>query len=199
MRFLPLFLVFVLAACGSGADAPDPVALEEAMDKSVEQLAQADETATAELGSTTSADGTVDLKAATSAEVLDYIRDNPAQIKVVNFWATWCVPCREEFPDLVRFANDYQDRGVDVIFVSADFPDQEPQAITFLREQGAKGVSFLKNEGDDAFISAFDTEWMGELPATMIYGADDERVAVWHGKTTYDAVSQKVDSLLNQI
>lgn len=181
MRFLPLFLVLVLAACGP-----------EAADVPV-QPAAADQPAPA------ASAGDFELRLATSAEVLDYVRDSPAQVKVVNFWATWCVPCIQEFPDLVRVADEYRDRGVEMIFVSADFPDQEPQAIAFLHEQGARGVSFLKNEGDDAFISAFDTEWMGELPATMIYGTDDERVAVWHGKTTYDAVSQKVDSLLNQI
>ena len=37
------------------------------------------------------------------------------KVVVVNFWATWCVPCREEFPDLVRLETDYRGKGVTVI------------------------------------------------------------------------------------
>lgn len=175
MRRFPLVLVLLLAACGS-----DPEAVESTGE-----------------GLPVQQTSSVELRAATSEDVLTYVRESPASVKIVNFWATWCLPCREEFPDLIRVADEYRDRGVEVVFVSADFPEQEPEAIRFLNEQGAAGVSFLKNEGDDAFISAFDEDWMGELPATILYGPDDEKVAVWHGITTYEALTAVADSVLN--
>ena len=142
--------------------------------------------------------GGLELRPASSAEILTYVRESPARVKVVNFWATWCVPCREEFPDLVRVGEEYRDRGLEMIFVSADFPEQSAEALAFLEEQGVDGVTFLKNEGnDDAFIAAFDPAWMGELPATIVYDASDEKTHVWHGPTTFEAVSRQVEPLLN--
>lgn len=43
-----------------------------------------------------------------------------ARLRLVNFWATWCAPCRKEMPELNRFADEYRNRGVVVIGVAAD-------------------------------------------------------------------------------
>ncbi|MBI2942278.1 MAG: TlpA family protein disulfide reductase [Chloroflexi bacterium] len=51
---------------------------------------------------------------------------------VVNFWASWCVPCREEAPALERVWQESRDRGV--VFVGIDIQDTEPAARAFLRE-----------------------------------------------------------------
>lgn len=138
----------------------------------------------------------VDLVKASADEILAYIANSPAQVKVVNFWATWCVPCREEFPELVRLREDLRDAGVEVIFVSADFLEEESSARVFLAEQGAGGRSFLKNEKDDPFISAFDAEWSGELPTTILYGPDDRKQAVLTEVVTYATLKARIDALL---
>jgi len=56
------------------------------------------------------------------------------RIVIVNFWATWCVPCREEMPMLVRIARQYGARGVVVIGPSADAPETQDKIEPFLRE-----------------------------------------------------------------
>ncbi len=56
------------------------------------------------------------------------------QIVVVNFWASWCVACREEHPALLAAAAAYQDSNVR--FVGIDYQDQRSQAIKFLDEMG---------------------------------------------------------------
>jgi len=62
---------------------------------------------------------------------------------VVDTWATWCVPCREEFPKLVALHRKYRDRGVVVMSVSIDEPKDEPRALEFLRKQEADFPNFL--------------------------------------------------------
>jgi cytochrome c-type biogenesis protein len=47
-------------------------------------------------------------------------------VVVVNYFATWCGPCREEFPDLEKIARDYKERGVDVVGVGLDTDDESP-------------------------------------------------------------------------
>ncbi|MGH9796012.1 MAG: TlpA family protein disulfide reductase [Candidatus Acidiferrales bacterium] len=56
------------------------------------------------------------------------------RIVVLNFWATWCVPCREEMPMLVRLQQEYESRGVLVIGPSADAPDTQAKIAPFLTE-----------------------------------------------------------------
>ena len=56
------------------------------------------------------------------------------RIVILNFWATWCVPCREEMPMLVRLQQEYESRGVTVIGPSADAPETQAKIEPFLRE-----------------------------------------------------------------
>lgn len=62
------------------------------------------------------------------------LSDYRGRVVVLNFWATWCVPCREEMPMLVRLQQEYEGRGVTVIGPSADAPETQAKIEPFLRE-----------------------------------------------------------------
>src|ERR1044071_5693728 len=79
---------------------------------------------------------------ATSQEITKAARNSGAKVVLVNLWASWCGPCREEFPDLVRLQRDYESRGLKVIFVSWD--DSPQIAAKFLARQGVSSASFIK-------------------------------------------------------
>ena len=91
---------------------------------------------------------------------------------LVNFWATWCVPCREEFPDLVKIREQYKSDQLDFILVSLDDPSDIGKAVPeFLSEQRATHLpSYLLHATDDnVAINLVDQTWSGELPATFLY------------------------------
>ncbi len=91
---------------------------------------------------------------------------------LVNFWATWCVPCREEFPDLVKIRGQYDAARLDFVLVSLDDPSDIEKAVPeFLTEQRATELtSYLLHAADDnAAINLVDPTWSGELPATFLY------------------------------
>ncbi|MGB8509987.1 MAG: TlpA disulfide reductase family protein [Pyrinomonadaceae bacterium] len=91
---------------------------------------------------------------------------------LVNFWATWCEPCRVEFPDLVKLDAKYHARGLDFAFVSLDdISDIETGVPDFLRQMRATRMSaYLLNADDqDVAINMIDPAWHGELPATFLY------------------------------
>lgn len=67
---------------------------------------------------------------------------------VVDTWATWCVPCRQEFPELVALHRQYADKGVVVISVTIDEPKDANKALEFLRQQRADFPNFLIDYDD---------------------------------------------------
>ncbi|HEY0081326.1 MAG TPA: redoxin domain-containing protein [Pyrinomonadaceae bacterium] len=91
---------------------------------------------------------------------------------LLNFWATWCAPCRKEFPDLVKIGADYSARGVQFALVSADDVSEIQTSVPkFLRQMRASAMpAYLLNATDtEAAISQIDTAWGGELPATFLF------------------------------
>lgn len=115
---------------------------------------------------------------------------------LVNAWATWCAPCIEEFPDLVKLSRDYADKGLQVYFVSADEPDVRPDVVKFLTEQGVTGKSFLKAGDDEAFINGLDPEWDGSLPATFVFDAAGKRVVSLREPASYEGFVALVEPVL---
>src|SRR3712207_6501744 len=80
---------------------------------------------------------------------------------LVNFWATWCEPCRAEFPDLVKIDNAYRARGLEFITVSIDEVSEINTTVpSFLKEMRATMPAYLLNTLEqDAAIQFVDPQW----------------------------------------
>ncbi len=117
---------------------------------------------------------------------------------VVNMWATWCVPCREEFPDLVKLHREMGVRGVQIVAVSLDLSSAlESEVVPFIKAQRAAFPVYIKSPGDDdAFINAVSPAWSGALPSTFVYDASGKLVEEITGPTTFDNLRGIVTPLL---
>ncbi len=115
---------------------------------------------------------------------------------VVNFWATWCEPCLEEFPGFVSVARAYASKEVKVLFVSMDFPDEQEPVLAFLREAGASLPSYLRRGKDHDFIMTVHSSWSGALPATLIYGSKKKIRYFWEGKVDEAQLRKALDELI---
>ncbi len=100
---------------------------------------------------------------------------------VVNLWATYCGPCRQELPALLRVARAHHKDGLRLMLVSVDFDEQRLTARRFLAAQGFRDTSFIKTGNDQAFINGVEPEWSGALPATLIFDRAGRRIAFWEG------------------
>jgi thiol-disulfide isomerase/thioredoxin len=128
----------------------------------------------------------------------DAIAKNKGKVVVLNFWATWCVPCREEFPDLVRLEKAYRERGVAVLGVTIDLPKDMPKIEKFLATSAPDFPNYIKKVGgdDQDFIESVDPKWGGELPFTVVYGRDGKKAEVLSGKQSYASFEKAVAKLL---
>jgi len=97
---------------------------------------------------------------------------------LVNFWATFCDPCRDEFPDLVKINKDYGPRSLDFVTVSLDdMTDIKTSVPEFLDKMKATMPAYLLNATDpEPAINLVDKRWQGDLPATFLYNEKGEVV-----------------------
>jgi len=134
---------------------------------------------------------------ADAARVLEEVRKPGASAVLVNVWATWCLPCREEFPDLMRVYKELQPKGLRLVLVSADFDDdREKQVKNFLLRHNVDFPSFLKEQQDQEFIDGLSNQWSGALPGSLLFDGSGELKAVWEGAETYVWMKQKVEQVI---
>jgi thiol-disulfide isomerase/thioredoxin len=119
------------------------------------------------------------------ATILAAVRAPGARAVLVNLWATWCDPCREEMPDLIRFFRAHRAAGLRLVLVSADDPGSRQDVARFLAEAGATGAqAFIKTGDDMAFINGLDARWSGALPASFLYDSRGGERHFWPGRVT---------------
>lgn len=117
---------------------------------------------------------------------------------LVNFWATWCDPCREEFPDLVKIDKDYRARGLDFIAISLDDPpDIKTSVPAFLNEMQATMPAYLLNVSDpEPAIQSVDRSWSGALPATFLYDTNGAVVFKHFGRVQTPELRAAIEKLV---
>lgn len=127
----------------------------------------------------------------TAAQLREMTRDPAAKLVLINVWATWCGPCREEMPALVKLRHEEEANGVKVVLVSADFDVPTGKLVEFLDGHDVDFPTYLKTEKDADFIAALEPAWSGAIPATFVY-SKGELVDFWEGKATYETFVRKV-------
>ncbi len=117
---------------------------------------------------------------------------------LVNFWATWCDPCREEFPDLVKLDAEYKGK-IDFITISLDELSEIARDVPkFLAEMKAEMPAYLlKAEDDDAAIAIVSKDFTGALPFTILYDVSGKQAYVRPGKVKMETLRAELDKLLS--
>ena len=126
------------------------------------------------------------------------IKERKGKILFLNLWATWCVPCWEEFSSIVKLADEHKD--VEFVGLSVDFPDEvDSKIIPFLESNKSNFVSYVNGfENDEALINAIDKKWNGALPATFLFDKMGRKISFLEGKKSYDEFKKEIEKALTQ-
>ena len=118
---------------------------------------------------------------------------------LVNFWATWCGPCREEFPDLVKIDGEYRGK-IDFITVSLDFIEELDTGVPkFLSEMKAEMPTYiLVSEDENAVITSISQDWSGALPFTILYNEKGETAYSRQGKVDPKTLRGEIEKTLSE-
>ena len=116
---------------------------------------------------------------------------------LINFWATWCDPCREEFPDLVKIGADYKDK-INVITVSLDdLAEIDNDVPKFLAQMKSEMPAYLLKVPDEgAAIAVVSKSWQGGLPFTILFDADGNAIYEKQGKFNTAFLRNEIDKAL---
>ena len=117
------------------------------------------------------------------------LSEHRGKIVVVNFWASWCGPCRFETPDLAQVYDEYKDKGV--VFAGVAVNDDPESSLIFLRRFNVK--YFTGPDVDDKLATTFQTR---ALPTTLIIGRNGKTRLRFPGATNAEELRQLLDTIL---
>lgn len=120
------------------------------------------------------------------------LSEQRGNIIVLNFWGSWCAPCRAEAPDLQRAYEQYQDQGV--VFVGVTYLDREEDSLDFIDEFG---LTYINGPDQGTRISR-DMYHIDGAPETFIIDRDGTIAYFHYGPITADALADILDDLLDE-
>jgi thiol-disulfide isomerase/thioredoxin len=115
------------------------------------------------------------------------LSDSAGQVRLVDFWATWCAPCREEIPMLNELQASYGDRGFQILAIS----EEEQAVIEEFMDQ--YGVAYLNLIGTEEVSEAYGV--LG-LPAAYLLDGDGRVVESFLGPKPRRVLVEKIEALL---
>lgn len=115
---------------------------------------------------------------------------------VLNFWASWCMPCIAELPEFEKLNQTVQGQKVKVILVNLDsYKKLQITVIPYLdKEQIQSEVVVLDEPNFNKWINKVDRSWSGSIPATVIFNHQNKLYKFIEGETTFSELSAIIDN-----
>jgi len=103
------------------------------------------------------------------AGVRKLAQNDTKNLRLINVWATWCIPCVEEMPKLVTINRMYRKRKFEMITISLDAPQERDVVLKRLQEKHVSSTNYIFATGDrDKLAEALDQQWPGPVPYTIL-------------------------------
>ena len=131
------------------------------------------------------------------ADLQAYIRQSDHPL-IVNFWATFCVPCVKEIPDFQAVSAAHKTDGVELLLVSLDLPEAYPTKIaSFAKDKNFSApIVWLNETNADYFCPKVDKKWTGGIPSTLFVNNKKSYRKFFESELTRSQVEDNVKKML---
>jgi thiol-disulfide isomerase/thioredoxin len=128
-----------------------------------------------------------------------FLNQEGDSLYLVNFWATWCVPCVKEMPALNKLAINYSNTRLSILLVSLDMPRQiDSRVKPFIEKYNLQSKVILLDDPDfNSWIDKVHEDWGGAIPATLIYSKRHR--AFYEQSFDYEELENIVQIKLNEL
>jgi thiol-disulfide isomerase/thioredoxin len=128
--------------------------------------------------------------------ILHHVRSSQSSLVLVNFWASWCEPCKEELPALWKLKDLYPENSLKVVLISIDDPGDMEIAASYLRDNKMEFTTFYKGGQPLKFVTKIFPEWTGAVPASVLFDSEAKIVDAWEGDSTLEELQKRVQKQL---
>lgn len=136
-----------------------------------------------------------DLKPLKEDILKEILKESDDKVVVINLWAYWCGPCKEEFPDLVKFGKENSDDSKLILISLDETADLESKTKPFLAKNNVDFVSYYNAfDKDEKLITMLDKNWEGAIPSTFFF-KDGKLVKSLVGKQTEKQFKKAFDEV----
>lgn len=140
-----------------------------------------------------------DPKLIDAQEYRELVQQYKGKPLLVTFWATWCEPCRDEYPMLNDLAKQYAPQGLKVVGVSLDQDGDLILMRRFLARYKPVFPNYRKKQGgEDAFVQTVLPGWNGSIPASVFYAKDGTQIGNFVGAGSRDKYDAAIRMLLSK-
>lgn len=140
--------------------------------------------------------GASELASIQGSSVFELAKSSSQSLTLINIWATWCPPCVEEFPELLKFHQKWKDKGVSLQLISVDFPSEREKVLSFLKDHQVDFKTYMREGSDESFTKAIDKKWKGALPTTFLIDRQGKILYRWDGAVTVSILEKEVQRYL---
>lgn len=119
------------------------------------------------------------------------LSDYKGKVVMLNFWATWCGPCKREIPDFIEMQDAYREKGFEIVGVSLDDPNAREAVAAFVKNEG---INYDVVYGDGSV--AQDYGGVRSIPTTFLINRDGEVVTSKVGLMPKEAWEKEIEALL---
>lgn len=125
--------------------------------------------------------------------IKDVVSNPSKKLRLINVWATWCAPCRIEYPEFVVIQRMFGARDFEFISISGDKIANQDRALEFLQRKESALQNYIAVDDDKyALIEAVDPEWNGALPYTMLIEPGGHIVYSHQGEVDFAALKRTI-------
>ncbi|MDK2920613.1 MAG: hypothetical protein PWR24_170 [Desulfonauticus sp.] len=131
-----------------------------------------------------------DIKVAKPRDIISFIANSQSELVLVNFWASWCPPCRMEIPSLIKLRTIFPRQKLSILGVSVDYDPE--MFFAFYKETNFNYPVWLGKESVGDFFQVVN------LPKLEIYRSSGEKVFIHEGYMGLEELKIKIEELLGE-